>query len=336
MSYQDEIARGLDRAAASASRRVMDLQRTRCVIFSDQHKGKRDKADDFLRCEPAYHAALGYYLESGYELWTLGDVEELWECRPAEVVRSYSRTLELEAEFHRLDRYRRFWGNHDDDWMVESKVGRWLGPFFGPIEVIESLLVTVKKGDRELGTLVLAHGHQGTKSSDRNRKLSRWVVRNLWRPVQRLTGWKLTTPATSFALREQHDRAMHAWAAQQSRVVLIAGHTHRPVFIPNPSSAELEKRVGDLRGAGLVEEAAAIRAELEWLRVLEAESAPSSVKPCYFNAGCCCFSDGDCTGIELVEGRIELVRWPDDLGRPQKKVLRSARLDEVLDRCAGD
>jgi UDP-2,3-diacylglucosamine pyrophosphatase LpxH len=333
MSYEEEIARGLDRAVAGAARGILELGTAKCAILSDQHKGKRDKADDFLRCEPAYHAALGYYLEAGYELWVLGDVEELWECRPGDVVRSYGRTLELEAEFHRLNRYRRFYGNHDDDWMRESAVRRWLGPVFGPMEVIESLVLTVRKEAEELGTLVLAHGHQGTRSSDRNRKLSRWVVRNIWRPVQRITGWKLTTPATSFALRERHDRAMHAWAARQSRVVLIAGHTHRPVFIPDPGSAELEKRVQELRAAGSVEEAAGARAELEWLRVLESEAPAGWVKPCYFNTGCCCFSDGDCTGIEIAGGEIRLVRWPDDQGGPRRKVLRSARLEEVFARC---
>jgi UDP-2,3-diacylglucosamine pyrophosphatase LpxH len=333
VSYEEEIARGLDRAVAGASHAVLNLGVARCAILSDQHKGKRDKADDFLRCEAAYHAALGYYLEAGYELWTLGDVEELWECRPADVVRAYGRTLELEAEFHRSNRYRRFYGNHDDDWMSDSAVRRWLVPFFGPIEVIECLVLTVKKGTDELGTLVLVHGHQGTRSSDRNRKVSRWVVRNVWRPVQRITGWKLTTPATSFALREQHDRAMHAWAAKQSRVVLIAGHTHRPVFIPDPGSAELENRVAELKRAGLVEEAATARAELEWLKVLESEAAPGSVKPCYFNTGCCCFSDGDCTAIEIAGGEIRLVRWPDDQGRPLRKVLRSATLEAVLAQC---
>lgn len=333
MSYEDEIARGLDRAVASASRGILDLEAAKCAILSDQHKGKRDKADDFLRCEPAYHAALGYYLEAGYELWTLGDVEELWECRPAEVMRSYGRTLELEAEFHRLNRYRRFYGNHDDEWMREPAVRRWLVPWFGSIEVIECLVLDVRKGDDELGTLVLAHGHQGSRVSDRNRKLSRWVVRNLWRPVQRLTGWKLTTPATSFVLRERHDRAMHAWAERHSRVVLIAGHTHRPVFIPDPGSAELEKRLAELKLKGLWEEAAAARAELEWLKVLEKDGAVESVKPCYFNTGCCCFSDGDCTGIEIADGEIRLVRWPDDQGRPGRKVLRRARLEDVLARC---
>ncbi|HRE53112.1 MAG TPA: metallophosphoesterase, partial [Flavitalea sp.] len=32
-------------------------------------------------------------------------------------------------------------------------------------------------------------------------------------------------------------------------------------------------------------------------------------KPSYFNTGCCCFSDGDMTGIEIENGFIRLVKW---------------------------
>ncbi len=40
---------------------------------------------------------------------------------------------------------------------------------------------------------------------------------------------------------------------------------------------------------------------------------------CYFNTGCCSFDDGDCTGLEIAEGKTRLVRWPDDDGNPKKK-----------------
>jgi hypothetical protein len=39
-------------------------------------------------------------------------------------------------------------------------------------------------------------------------------------------------------------------------------------------------------------------------------------RPCYFNTGCCSFSDGDVTGIEIAEGYIRLVKWLNDAGRP--------------------
>jgi hypothetical protein len=54
------------------------------------------------------------------------------------------------------------------------------------------------------------------------------------------------------------------------------------------------------------------------------------VPPCYFNTGCCCFGDGDVTALEIADGEIRLVRWPDDEGRPRPRVLEHADLRAVL------
>lgn len=342
MTYERNIAAGLQRAFDHAKEVPLDLASARCVIFSDQHKGQRDGADDFLACEPAYNAALGYYLEQGFTLFVLGDVEELWESRPRKVLRAYPATLQLEAEFRQRDRYVRFWGNHDDDWAAPGPVLRLLGPIFGPgLEVFEALRLSVMDQGRHLGTLFLVHGHQGTTFSDRFRRLARPFVRYLWRPFQRLTRTRLSTPATDFRLRERHDRAMHAWAEAQSTLVLIAGHTHRPVFMSQSLVEQLEREIVTLRGrraTGRDEQLAKLRARLEWARARDtvfptARSTPAAGKPCYFNSGCCSFSDGDVTGIEIVGGQIRLVRWPNDKGDPELQILASEDLKRVLAAC---
>ena len=56
----------------------LDVSNDQYVIFSDQHKGARNGADDFQVAERAYQAALRYYDRMGYTLVSLGDVEELW------------------------------------------------------------------------------------------------------------------------------------------------------------------------------------------------------------------------------------------------------------------
>ena len=38
-----------------------DPVKDRFIIFSDQHKGARNGADDFMACEGTYAAALDYY-----------------------------------------------------------------------------------------------------------------------------------------------------------------------------------------------------------------------------------------------------------------------------------
>jgi hypothetical protein len=59
------------------------------------------------------------------------------------------------------------------------------------------------------------------------------------------------------------------------------------------------------------------------------------VRRCYFNSGCCAFEDGDITGIEIADGWIRLVRWPDDAGNPKPKILESAALNEVFESVRG-
>ncbi len=342
MGYAQQIARGLDGAYRRADQQALDVASARFVIFSDHHKGKRDGADDFLKAETAYHGALGYYLAAEYDLYVLGDVEELWECRARDVCRAYRRTLELEAEFHSAGRYVRFFGNHDDQWDSVRSVRKHLGSVFPQLAVKEGLRLQVEGREGELAELFLVHGHQGTSTSDTFRWVSKPFVRYVWRPLQRLAKLRLNTPAKTFRLRAEHDRAMHAWAAARGGVVLVAGHTHKPVFLPQPRTRQVAERLETLERSGGGREAIAeLRAELEWLRAMEGVgpdgdgAAGAAPKPCYFNTGCCSFDDGDCTGIEIADGEIRLVRWPDDDGRPRRKVLRSVDLLTILADCAG-
>lgn len=349
------VAQALDTAFQDAQTQeqadgegILDLQRAKFIIFSDHHKGNRDGADDFRGCERAYNAALAYYYRLGYTLVVLGDVEELWEERPKTVLKAYPHTLALEGKFHQAGRYLRFWGNHDDDWSHEDMVAQLLSPALGggPLKIRESMILHVREGAEELGRLFLVHGHQGTLESDRIAPLSKFFVRHVWRPIQRLIKFSLNTPAKDFRLRHAHDRAMYAWSEAQEKVVLIAGHTHRPVFRSESHEAVVRKAL-QAAETQLAEtpddperqhQVAVLAAELEWVLAQDQQAAaeapaPGFKKPSYFNTGCCSFSDGDVTGLEISEGQIRLVRWPNDDELPKSKVLVSANLRDVFAAC---
>jgi UDP-2,3-diacylglucosamine pyrophosphatase LpxH len=340
-----QIAAGLSRALDSEQTEEVriDVDDARLIIFSDHHKGTRDGADDFFRCERAYNAALGYYLESGYDLYLLGDVEELWENDPEPVLAAYDETLALEAAFHREGRYVRFWGNHDDQWRYGDQVEKHLGSSFPGLNVREALRLHVLRGSEELGLLYLAHGHQGTSESERFAWISRMFVRYVWRPVQRRLKVAIATPATDWDLREDHERAMLAWAQSHPKTpVLITGHTHRPVFgesKPSPpkrrSEQQLAEELEEARAAPTPDRArvAALRAELELVRAEGRRflHPPTPIDPpCYFNTGCCSFGDGDVTGIEIADGQIKLIRWDSEGATPAATVLVADRLADVL------
>jgi hypothetical protein len=283
----------------------------------------------------------------GFTLVVLGDLEELWECRPHKVMKSYPYTLKFEARFHAARRYLRFSGNHDDAWESRLAVRRHLGPFFPEIVVEEGIRLIVRTPDGELGTLFLVHGHQGTTFSDRHRGIAKFFVRWVWRPIQRLIRRPSTTPARDFRLRAEHDRAMYKWALSRPGIVLVAGHTHRPVFLSKSHIRQMEEQLGaarrNLNSAGeppeLRRKVADLEAELEWIRAQEQQAPgetgelPEDLRPCYFNSGCCCFGDGDVTGLEIEGTTIRLVRWPDRDNRPRKEVLAEADLrTEVFEK----
>ena len=340
-----KIAAGLSRALDSdqTEQREIDIESARLVVFSDQHKGTRDGADDFFRCERAYNAALAYYLEAGYDLYVLGDVEELWENPPEPVLGAYDETLALEAEFHRQGRYVRFWGNHDDQWRYEDQVEKHLRPTFPGLRVLEALRLRVLRQADELGLIFLAHGHQGTSESERFAWVSRLFVRYVWRPIQRRLNIAIATPATDWELRETHEQAMLAWASSHtSKPVLITGHTHRPVFGESKPSAprrRSEQAVAEELELARAEPTpdrariAGLRAELELIRAESRRFLRPPIPidpPCYFNTGCCSFGDGDVTGIEIADRQIRLIRWDSEGARPESEVLVADGLEDVL------
>ena len=338
--YEQEIHEGLEcsykLAKAKKNELHVSIEDVRLVLFSDLHRGVRDGADDFWRCERAYCAALGYYLESGYSLILLGDAEELWECRPRSVVNAYRATLLLEAEFHKSNRYHRISGNHDDYWEEESGVRKLLGPLFGSnLTIRENMRIIFDQSQQPTGEILVVHGHQGDYLCDRAGKFSKFFVRNFWRPFQRLTNIKSTTPASNHELRDDHGMAMYSWAEMKKGLLLIAGHTHKPVFESKDHAARIEAELKQARAEGKSTDAVAkYRAQLELVKAQGRENKEggfSMSKPCYFNTGCCSFSDGDVTGVEIADQEIRLVRWPDDEGNPERKILHKAKLRDVLD-----
>lgn len=346
--YARNVATALDAVRARRSRVLeREIADLRIVVFSDHHRGQRDGADDFLPAKPAYHAALGYYLEAGFELYLLGDVEELWESSATSVINAYGDTLALEREFAARDRLLRFFGNHDDLWADGKHVRKHLAAHLRPDDeeqpVVEGLRIQLQAGGRQLGEIFLTHGHQGSRTSDRFAHVNRHFVRYLWRPFQRLTHIRVNTPSNDFRLRKKHETAMYRWAKRQPDLILVAGHTHQPIFPMLPDGARLLDELEELRGLigrqasdrardQLQEKASQKAAELQWsLAHSEGREHLELGGPCYLNSGCCCYSSGVITAIEIDRGEIRLVRWPDDHGRPRRKVLQAGELQHVFE-----
>jgi hypothetical protein len=155
-----------------------------------------------------------------------------------------------------------------------------------------------------------------------------------------------TSPARDDLLRGRHDRAMAAWAdAHPERLVMVAGHTHRPVFADSrPADLAADARAREAayeqaKAGG--SDVAAARAAREMARVRELRDdhyqPVALARPSYFNTGCCSFGDGDVTALELCDEQVRLVRWLDEGGGVAPHPLEPARdLTEIFGRVTGE
>ncbi len=308
----------------------LDVETERLVVLSDQHKGARNGADDFWRCEPAYCAALGYYLEAGFKLCILGDAEELWEVEaPGPILDHYKEVLALEKEFQgEPGQYVRCWGNHDLHWRDEPSALQQRLP---GLELFEGVKLHLKQGGEELGEAFLVHGHQGTIESEQLHKVSKQAVGKIHAPIQRWRKKASTTPARDWRLRDAHSLAMYKWAAGRDRpLLLIAGHTHEPIFsAPPPLDQDADQAALPPAWARAQAEARAAKHPDRSTKALRYEEMETA---CYFNTGCCSYGDGSISGLEICDGKIRLVSWPWPWGKdpPSRVTLDEASLRAVF------
>jgi UDP-2,3-diacylglucosamine pyrophosphatase LpxH len=350
--------RALDHALsrARATEAVTLQPGQRYVIFSDLHKGRRTPADEFRFCEATYLAALEHYYKTGYTLVILGDAEELWEEPDiGAVVQANVHVLESEARFH-PGRYVRVDGNHDNAWRIEHLVKQHLDPIFPGIQVRREFLIKAPLEGDKTGEILMVHGHQGTLDSDIFDFLPPRLL-PFYRDFQNITDLGHTSPSRDDCLRGLQDTFLYRWASAQADLILIAGHTHRPVWTSLTHLDSLQNKLRYLQshrqGYQRDERLQKMRTLLAEIEERERKYPPCNdtikTRSCYFNTGCCVFKDGDITGIEIDGGteasaekdgqlaEMRLVKWgkpagdePEQARRFVRQELESRILEEIF------
>jgi UDP-2,3-diacylglucosamine pyrophosphatase LpxH len=310
-----------------------DAEQQKFIILSDQHKGARDNADDFALADKNYLAALKHYNQQHFHYINLGDSEELWENRMTAIKKHNKDTFDAEKAFLNRNAFTKIFGNHDLYWDNDPLAPVSLIQLYGQkIKVYEGVILTTSINNKPL-SIYLTHGHQGDLQSDGN-WMSKWLVANIWGPMQAYLQINPNTPANNDQLKTEHNRMMYEWSEQQKNLLLITGHTHQPVF---KSLTHLEKLYAELDKAKVNNDEAKITALQQEITDrhqkgdVVAEFKDDNYKPCYFNSGCCCFDDGDITGIEIETGYIRLIKWKyNNQNAPQREVLDECSLAELV------
>ncbi|MCY7420387.1 MAG: metallophosphoesterase family protein [Chitinophagaceae bacterium] len=300
------------------------------IILSDQHKGAKDGSDDFANSEENYLAALAHYNQNNYHYIALGDCEELWENGIESVKKNNKRSFEAEKAFIRRNAFTKIFGNHDLYWDNDPFAGLQLQNIFGEkVCIYEGVILQTIINNRQFEVFI-THGHQGDKVSDGN-AFSKWFIANIWARLQNYLKINLNTPAYDNQLKTEHNKMMYEWSAREPDLILITGHTHQPVF---QSLTYLERLYRGLGAAKLQPDLTAIAKFEKEIQVRQTmgEIMPdfTAYQPCYFNSGCCCFVDGDITGIEIEDEMIKLVKWKNVEGISTRILLEEMLLEKCL------
>lgn len=194
------------------------------VIMSDCHRGIGTWADNFLRNRPIYTAALKHYAQENFTYIELGDGDELWENRRfADVYNTHQEIYQLLQKFHDENRLFMVFGNHDR--VKENGAYLWKG-LSGAIPFYESIIIE----SPGIPPLCMFHGYQGDHMNDELWKITRWMVRYLWRPLE-LRGVKDPTSAAKNYTKVRKIEESFIDYSCRKQCILIAGHTHKPALM---------------------------------------------------------------------------------------------------------
>jgi hypothetical protein len=307
-----------------------DNAQNRFIIFSDQHKGRKNGADDFMGAESTYVAALDFYNQNSFHFISLGDSEELWENTLLQVKKHNTLSFEAEKKFATRLAFTKIFGNHDLDWEIDPLASKFLQDIYSiPVTALEGVLLQTTVAGSTLNILC-THGHQGDLQSDGN-WFSKFFVSKIWAPLQAYLRINPNTPAYDRELKTLHNRMMYEWSSMQRDLLLITGHTHQPVFESLTHTERLHRQRQQAMHEHNPEWAQALETEIQWRSIEDNRLSDDylKMKPTYFNSGCCCYSDGDITGIEISEGCIRLIKWKTKNSLPERFVLEELTLERI-------
>lgn len=211
---------------------------SRFILMSDCHRGAGNAGDNFLPNQNLFFAALEYYYKRGFTYIELGDGDELWENRRMDlIVKEHSDAFWMMRQYAKDNRFYMLYGNHDiikrkkgfagqycDKFYCESEK-RWV-PLLGRLTPAEGMILEDRNSHQQI---FLLHGHQGELLNDLLWPLARFLVRYVWRSLELIGVLDPTSAGRSYQMKERIEKRMEAFAAEK-KILVIAGHTHRPVF----------------------------------------------------------------------------------------------------------
>lgn len=189
---------------------------SRIILFSDCHRGTGTSTDNFLKNQHLYYAALKYYYDHDFIYIELGDGDELWENKSYATIRDiHSDVFSLLSRFEKCNRLHMIYGNHDYELRNKKEFSYYQG-----------IILKECKSEFEL---YLTHGNQVDFLNSVLWRLSRFLVRYVWKPLEQFGVLDPTSAAKNYKLKAKSEQRLSQWAVKSNHY-LVTGHTHRPML----------------------------------------------------------------------------------------------------------
>lgn len=352
MSLHQKKHPHLERLLSKAKTVRLDSS-SKVLILSDLHMGNGGRRDEFRRNAVLVQSMLrDYYLPGRYSLALNGDVEELFKFSVESITERWAEMYELFLQFEKNGFLWKTYGNHDTD--LDGERSYRLAPHMQEA-------VRFVYGDE---VLLLFHGHQASILLwETYPVVSRAIVLFL-RYVAKPIGIRNFSTAYNSRRRFAIEKSIYDFS-NQSKIVSIIGHTHRPLFESLSKVDHLNYRIEELcrfyssapsgERQAIKEQITELKAELDSCFSqgkkigLRSGRYNNIVIPSVFNSGCAIGKRG-VTALEIDGDRIRLVYWfkgkpgrryvsdrnhePEQLGQTgfYRIVLNEDHLDYVFSR----
>lgn len=217
------------------SKKIQIDNYTKIVIMSDCHRGNGNSYDNFKKNKKIYEKALNYYYKNNFKYIELGDGDEMWEVSNyKDIIDEYLPTFKLLKKFHDSNRLIMIYGNHDICKKSKEVLEKYFYYYYdegnNKIDLLsnlisyESIILEYNNFD-----IFLIHGHQVDLLNSKFWKLSRFLVRHIWKNFEFIGIKDPTKEAKNYKVNKKGEKILEKWS-MDNNIILIAGHTHRPIF----------------------------------------------------------------------------------------------------------
>lgn len=214
MSYSKRLEQAFSKAPELSL-----TSESKYVIMSDCHRGVGNTSDNFLKNELIFLSALQTYYNEGFTYIELGDGDELWKNRSVKAIQeAYEDIFRLMRKFDCDNRLCLLVGNHDLEKLCRN--------YDDGFKYHEGIIL---KDSHSSKLIHITHGHQADSLNSTFWRLSRFLIRYVWKPLEMYGISNPISAANNYEIKEKTERRLNQWAVS-NETLLICGHTHRAVM----------------------------------------------------------------------------------------------------------